>query len=873
MKCAGCVQAVEQELVRCSGVLSATVNLATEVATVQYEPSLVNPTELANKLTEAGFPSQPRLPVGERSAKTTTGELDIQAKRRSQMRQQFVQLAIATLLLLLSALGHLQQLGGISIPGLSNIWFHCGLATLALLGPGHTMLIDGWRGLRRNAPNMNTLVSLGTLTAYMTSLIALLVPQLGWECFFDEPVMLVGFILLGRTLEQQARNRAAGAFQALLELQPKIARLIPVAEDVDFGVSTQSNETLRRRDAGIPPSISPSLHLLRPPSSVLPPPSSLIEVPADSVRVGEWLQVLPGDKIPVDGEVVLGQSTVDESMLTGESMPVLKQPGDWVSAGTLNQSGAIALCATRTGKDTTLAQIITLVEAAQTRKAPIQKLADTVAGYFTYGVMAIAALTFLFWYFIGTNLWSDLLGNGEWGMGNMGNGHALMHHLSPSSLLPPHSSHFTLHFSPLPSSPLLFSLKLAIAVLVVACPCALGSATPTAILVGSGIGAERGLLIRGSDVLERVHRLTTIVLDKTGTLTTGKPTVTDCIPVASLESQAEREEDSETQEHEIQNPNPKSKIQNPKSPTPSTLLQLAATVESGTRHPLATAIQQQARQQGLSLLPAQDFVTAPGLGVAASVLLDPDPNSAQKPEPVLLGSRDWLLQHDIPVRDAVRSQAEELAKTGKTVIYVAVAGTVVGLIAAIDTLRPDAESMVAALQHMGLRVMLLTGDRHSTASIIAQTLKLQPENILADVPPAGKAQTIAHLQAEGQSVAMVGDGINDAPALAQSDVGIALHSGTDVATETAGIILMRDRLIDVVECIRLSRATFNKIRQNLFWAFAYNILGIPLAAGLFLPSAGILLSPAAAGALMAFSSVSVVTNSLLLYLTFPSAKS
>jgi Cu2+-exporting ATPase len=797
MKCAGCVRAVEQELTQCEGVVSATVNLATEVATVQYQPGTANPVKLAEKLTAAGFPSQPRLPVGDR---TSTGQIDIQERRRLETQQQLWRLAIATLLLFLSALGHLELLAGIKLPGLSNIWFHCGLATVALLGPGRTMLIDGWRGLRRNAPNMNTLVSLGTLTAYTASLIALLFPQLGWECFFDEPVMLVGFILLGRTLEQQARQRAASAFQSLLALQPKIARLIPVQES---------------------------------PLGGSPTASAAIEIPADSVRVGEWLQVLPGDKIPVDGEIVAGQTTVDESMLTGESIPIFKQPGDLVAAGTLNQSGTIALRTTRTGQDTTLAQIIALVEAAQTQKAPIQRLADVVAGYFTYGVMTIAALTFCFWYFFGTHLWPELLGSGQWGMES---NHLMAHHLI---------THY-----PITPSPLLLSLKLAIAVLVVACPCALGLATPTAILVGSGIGAERGLLIRGSDILERVSHLNTIIFDKTGTLTTGKPTVTDCLVISPPHSST-----------------------SPPLYSSSTLLQLAASVESGSRHPLAIAIQQQAQQQELPVLPAQDFVTTPGLGVGATVLQDAVSDPDQRPVRVILGTLDWLEQHQVKVDEEIQQQAQSLAQAGKTVVYVAVNDRVAGMIAVLDILRPDAEPMVTELKRMGLQVMMLTGDRQETATAIAQALNLPAEAILAEVRPEAKAHLIANLQQQGYRVAMVGDGINDAPALAQADVGIALHSGTDVATETAGIILMRDRLTDVVESIRLSRATFNKIQQNLFWAFAYNILGIPLAAGVLLPTLGILLSPAAAGAMMAFSSVSVVMNSLLLYLKFSPSKS
>lgn len=780
MKCAGCVRSVEQELAQQPEVRSAVVNLVTEVAMVECQPDVHDPATLAamlsQKLTEAGFPSSPRWVPGQEWS--PTGSLSVVERHLAEAKERRKQLAIALLLLLLSALGHLEHFG-LRIPGLSAIGFHWGLATLALLGPGRSMIVDGWRGLRRNAPNMNTLVGLGTLTAYITSVVALLFPGLGWECFFDEPVMLVGFILLGRTLEQYARGRAAAALHSLLSLQPSVAQLLVPA----------------RADAVPSASLQPaSLHL-----------QPAIEIPAERVKVGELLRVLPGEKIPVDGEIIAGQTTLNESMLTGEALPVLKQPGDAVAAGTLNQTGAIALRATRTGKDTTLAQIIALVETAQTRKAPIQRLADVVAGYFTYGVMAIALLTFLFWYFIGVSSF-DI---SHWAQG---------------------MNHTVAAVSPAPN-PLLISLKLAIAVLVIACPCALGLATPTAILVGSGLGAERGLLIRGGDVLEKACHLQTIVFDKTGTLTSGQPSVTDCQVL--LEGMDE-----------------------------ARLLQLAATVESGTQHPLAIAIQNRARQEELPLLAAQQFQTEAGLGVAAEV----------EGQRVLLGTAAWLTQRGITIAPPAQEQAEALATAGKTVVYVAIADTLAGLIAVRDTLRPDASWTVKHLQQMGLQVVLLTGDQPAAAAAIATDLGIAPTQVWAGVSPAGKVEAIAQLQQQGQRVAMVGDGINDAPALAQADVSMALHSGTDVAIETADIVLMggRDRatqpsrLSQVVEVIHLSRATFHKIRQNLFWAFAYNILGIPVAAGLLLPTLGFAFNPSTAGALMALSSVSVVSNSLFL---------
>ena len=745
MKCAGCVKAVERQLTQQTGVISARVNLATEVATVECETNLIDPNTLAQKLTDNGFPTQPRLDTSETDAAKKQTE-----RHRQEIQQQIWRIAIASLLLILSGIGHLGHFIGVEIPILGNIWFHAVLATLALLLPGQAIIIDGLRSLLRNAPNMNTLVGLGAVTAYTASIVALLFPQLGWECFFDEPVMILGFILLGKTLEQQARYRAASTLKSLIALQPTTARLVPPPNG-----NNNSSESL--------------------------------EIPASRVKVGEYLQVLPGEKFPVDGKICDGKTTVDESMLTGESIPVVKEFGANVAAGTINKSGTVVMQATRTGSETTLAQIVKLVETAQTRKAPIQNLADTVAGYFTYGVMTIASLTFIFWYFVGTNIWP----------------HILQTTSSHGEMMMTHST-----------SPLLLSLKLAIAVLVIACPCALGLATPTAILVGSGVGAQRGLLIKGGDILEKVHELDTIVFDKTGTLTTGHPTVTDIF-----------------------------------GNNPELLLQVAATVESGASHPLAEAILQKARQENVALLSATDFYTEAGLGISAIV----DGKLA------LVGNLEWLKNYEVVVE-----QENIPTFTDKTAVYVSLDGALLGVIGISDALRDDALATVKGLQSIGLKVMLLTGDRSFVAETIGQQLGLTGDDILAEVPPAGKAEAIAALQSKGKKVGMVGDGINDAPALAQANVGIGMQAGTDVAVEAADIVLMQDKLMDVMESIKLSRATFNKIRENLFWAFAYNIFGIPVAAGVLLPSLGILLSPSVAGALMAFSSVSVVTNSLLL---------
>ena len=502
-------------------------------------------------------------------------------------------------------------------------------------------------------------------------------------------------------------------------------------------------------------------------------------------------------------------------MLSGEAVPVVKQPGDRVVSGTIALSGAIVVRADRIGKDTTLARIVRLVEEAQTRQAPVQKLADTVAGYFVYGVMAVAIAVFLFWYFAGVHLWPEVL-QASTPDGMSGTMQAI--------------------------SPAIFSLKLCIAVLVVACPCSLGLATPTAVLVGTSLGAERGLLIKGGDILERARQLDTIAFDKTGTLTEGTPEVTDAIAC---------EGDSE-----------------------ATLVRLAAAVERGSTHPLADAIVRRARHLQLSIPEARDFRTEPGMGATATI----------GDRAIYVGTAAWLAAQNATVGPDLQSEAERLAKAGKTVTFVAAADpanenmgggeragkTILGLLAAADRLKPEAATAVRQLRALGLRVVMLTGDRRAAAIAVGRSLDLEPADIFAEIKPAEKAAAIARLQAEGRWVGMVGDGINDAPALATAHVGVGLRGTTDVAIEAAQIVLMSGRngnLNDVARAIGLSRATFAKIRQNLFWAFAYNIVGIPLAAGALLPASGILLGPSAAAALMAFSSVSVVANSLLLRLS------
>jgi Cu2+-exporting ATPase len=759
MKCAGCVNVVERQLQQNPGVKSACVNLVTEVAVVQYVEGEIQPEILADRLTVRGFPSQLRRGSGLNLGPT---HLSLAQRHQQLQQQQRRGLVIAALLLIFSGLGHLEHIGGPRLPLISHLEFHWGLATLALLFPGRELLLDGWRSLRYGTPNMNSLVGLGTVSAYLTSCIAFILPNLGWDCFFDEPVMLLGFILLGRTLEARARQRASAALEALVALQPPLARLIG---------DPQKSEQMG------------------------------IEIPVEQVRVGEWLRVLPGEKIPVDGTVVAGQSTIDESLLTGESLPIAKQNGDPVIAGTLNQTGVLAMQVTQVGTDTTLAQIIQSVEAAQTRKAPIQQLADQVAGYFAYGVITIALLTFLFWQFWGTHWFPQVL-------------------ITQSR-----------HGMVMTTSPLLLSLKLAIAVLVVACPCALGLATPTAILVGTGLGAERGLLIKGGDVLEKVQQLTTLVFDKTGTLTQGKPQITDYLVWENFSAPM--------------------------------LLQLAATVEQGTNHPLAQAIAQAAREQQIELQTAQDFHTEPGLGVRAQV----------DRKRVLLGNQAWLAAHQIVLNPDQQGQLNQLIAEGKTLILIAVEEILAGVIALTDPLRPDAAETIQALQALEIQTVLVTGDQNQVAMAIAAQVGIN--QFYAEVKPLEKVailQTLQH-QSPAAKIAMIGDGINDAPALAQADIGISLRGATDIALETADIVLMGGHLSDLLAAIALSRATVQKIRQNLFWALGYNAVAIPIAAGCLLPHWHLVLSPAIAAALMAMSSIIVVANSLTLRYQFAALKS
>ncbi|MFN5514188.1 MAG: heavy metal translocating P-type ATPase [Cyanobacteriota bacterium] len=718
MKCGGCVGAVERLLKQQPGVLGASVNLVTATARVACRRGASNPEGLAAYLGEKGFPAQVQVPSAPPAP-------------LPEAVPPYGSLGTALALLVLSSLGHWQHLGGPHLPLVGSLEFHWLLATLALAIPGREIFRDGWISFRQGRPDMNTLVALGTGGAYLASCLAFLWPQWGWECFFDEPVMLLGFILLGRTLEGQARNRAAQSLKSLLALQPPVARLRLGEQEVIL--------------------------------------------PVEQIVLGDRLSVLPGEKIPVDGEVLTGTSSVDEALMTGESLPVAKGPGDTVLAGALNQTGVLTLRATQVGNGTVLAQIVAAVREAQTRKAPIQRLADAAAGYFAYGVLTIACLTALVWS-IGGHLGLETGG----------------------------------------IEPELLGIKFAIAVLVVACPCALGLATPTAILVATGVGAELGLLIKGGDALENAQRLTMIAFDKTGTLTQGQPRLQALFPQPGS---SEKE-----------------------------LLQIAASLEQGSNHPFAQAILAAAGERGLPLLNVRDFHTEAGAGVRAIL---------EEGTPIFIGNLGWLQEQKVPLSNDLPA-----IPPASTPLYVARGQTWLGCLALADSLRPEAKETLTRLRALGLKTALLTGDRPETAQTVGA--QLQISEIHAQIRPQEKARQIEAWQKQGEIVAMVGDGVNDAPALAQADVGISLGGATDAALETADIVLMRAQLGDLLGALSLSRAAVWKIRQNLFWALGYNLVAIPLAAGLFWRWGHLSLSPGWAAACMAVSSLLVVTNSLTL---------
>jgi len=716
MHCAGCAAKIEQRLQGVAGVSQATVNYATEQATVAFEEAELTHSDLREEIEGLGY--------GVVEAGTEDAERVARQRESGRLRLRFLVSAGGTVAIMLVT--HLPV-----VPAHMRPWILLALATPVQFWAGWQFYRGFWLALRAGFADMNTLIAFGTTAAYGYSLAVTLAPSLvsragaDLHYYYDTSAMIVTLILLGRLLETGAKGRASEAIRRLAGLQAKTARVV--------------------RD------------------------NAEMEIPIDQVAVGDTVAVRPGERIAVDGTITKGHSAVDESMVTGESMPVDKSPGDPVIGGTINRTGAFRFQASRVGAETVLAHIIRLVREAQGSKAPIQRVADRVAAVFVPIVIAIALVTFAIWMIVGP---------------------------SPA-----------------------YAMVAAVSVLIIACPCALGLATPTSLLVGTGRGAELGILIRSAEALEIAGSVDTVVFDKTGTLTRGEPMVTDVFPVTDAGEEQ--------------------------------VLRLAASVERESEHPLGNAVMVAAEERGLRPDSVEEFWSVPGMGARGRV------NGAL----VAVGSLMLMRELGIDIAP-VAERVDGLAGEGKTVMIVGTGTQAVGVIALADVAKPEAREAVARLKQMGIRVAMLTGDNIRTAGAVARSVGI--EDVRAQVLPEDKAAAVKALQAENRRVAMIGDGINDAPALAQADVGIAVGQGTDIAMETADITLVRNDLLLVPEAIRLSRATLANIRQNLFWAFFYNTVGIPVAAGVLYPFLHTLLHPAMAAAAMAFSSVSVVSNALRL---------
>lgn len=737
MHCASCALNIETALRKTPGITSANVSFPLERATISYDPAVLSIPDLIKVVESVGYTA---------SEKVERSDADREQRaREEEIKRQRTNFIIALVLAVPISLGDMgRNLGWTFVPDfLKNDHLLFILATIVMLFPGRQFFEGTYKGLKHGMTDMNLLIATGTGAAYIVSTAATFL-DLGEayrHTYYDTAALLIMFIVLGRYLEALTKGKTSEAIRKLMGLAAKTARIIVNGEEK--------------------------------------------EVPVESVKVNDVVVVRPGEKIPVDGVVSEGLTAVDESMITGESIPVEKTGGSEVIGATMNKTGMIKFRATKVGSETALAQIIKLVEDAQTRKAPIQKLADIVAGHFILGVHVLALLAFFFWFFIGFENFNVL---GTFGMGM--------------------------------TSPFLFSLLISITVLIISCPCAVGLATPIAIMVGTGKGAENGILIKGGEVLEKAQKLDTIVFDKTGTLTKGEPALTDVIAIKGTENE---------------------------------VLQLAAIAEKGSEHPLGEAILKGAKARGIDVPDAEGFKAIPGRGVEVKY-------SGRR---VTIGTRKLMAEIGLDTA-ALSGRLEELERDGKTAMLVAVDNEIAGIIAVADTLKESSAEAVSELHRMGFSVAMITGDNRRTADAIAKQVGI--DRVLSEVLPEDKALEIKKLQAEGRKVAMVGDGINDAPALTQSDVGIAIGSGTDVAIESAGIVLIKNDVRDVAKGIRLSRVTLNKIKQNLFWAFFYNTVGIPIAAGILYPftSPPFLLNPALAAAAMAASSVTVTMNTLLM---------
>ncbi|MGG1677099.1 heavy metal translocating P-type ATPase [Neobacillus sp. NRS-1170] len=714
MTCAACANRIEKGLNKLDGVHEANVNLALEKAAIKYDTAATNVDNFIKKINDLGY----EVVTEESSTSTRDKEIEKQ-------KGKFIFSLILTFPLLWAMVSHFEFTSFIYLPEmLMNPWVQLALATPVQFIVGKQFYVGAYKALRNRSANMDVLVALGTSAAYFYSLYLSILSigkgQHSIELYFETSAILITLIILGKLFEARAKGRSSEAIKKLMGLQAKTATVYRNGQEQAIAI--------------------------------------------EEVVVGDIVFVKPGEKVPVDGEIIEGRSTLDESMLTGESVPVDKTIGDQVIGATINKNGFLKIKATKVGRDTALAQIIKVVEEAQGSKAPIQRLADQISGIFVPIVIGIAVLTFIIWF-----IW-----------------------VSPGNFA--------------------VSLEKMIAVLVIACPCALGLATPTSIMAGSGRAAEAGVLFKGGEHLELTHRINTIVLDKTGTVTNGKPELTDVVVSGHIDQE--------------------------------TFMQLVGSAEKQSEHPLAEAIVKGIREKGIELVEPTEFEAIPGYGIKATVA----------GKEVVIGTRKLLNQVGIPFHSS-NEKMLELEETGKTAMLVAIDGAFAGIVAVADTVKETSKEAIKKLKEMGLEVIMMTGDNHRTANAIA--IEVGVDFVIAEVLPNGKAAEVKKLQQEGKLVAMVGDGINDAPALAIADIGMAIGTGTDVAMEAADITLMRGDLTSIVDAIYMSKQTISNIKQNLFWAFGYNTLGIPIAAiGL--------LAPWLAGAAMAFSSVSVVLNALRL---------
>ncbi len=747
MHCASCVTRIERALAATPGVISAQASLSTNAVDINYQPETADFAALRYAIETAGHKVAEPTPAEVKAA--VDDDVDLEEAARAQeyilLMRKFWFAAIISVPVMALSYPDL-------IPGLRDwmpmgsdsrriVWGLLGLLTLpVLIWSGSQFYTGMWQALKHRAANMHTLIAIGITAAFLYSVVAVIFPELFpqqalAEVFWDVSAVVVALVVLGMALEIRAKGRTSEAIKKLMNLQVKSARVLRDGDELD--------------------------------------------VPVEEVVVGDTLVVRPGDKIPVDGELTDGSSAVDESMITGESIPTEKQVGDEVIGGTLNKTGSFHFRATKVGKDTALANIIRMVKDAQGSKAPIQRVVDVVSGYFVPTVMILAVLAFVAWYVIG------------------------------------------------PEPQIIYATIVLVTTLIIACPCALGLATPTSLTVGIGKGAENGILIRSGDALQTAEKLDALILDKTGTITRGEPALTDIVPVEGPDHAAEAE-----------------------------ILRLAASLEQGSEHPLGEAIVKEAAVSQLELARAEGFAAIPGHGVSGRI----------DRKDVLLGNAKLMRDRSVSI-DTLTGDWERLASEGKTPMFVAVNGKAAGLVAVADTVKLDSKAAIAELKAMGIEVVMLTGDNQRTADAIAREVDV--DRVLAEVLPDDKAHEVQKLQLEGKKVGMVGDGINDAPALAQADVGFAIGTGTDVAIEASDVTLIKGSIMSVLTAIDISHATMRNVRQNLLGAFGYNTLGIPVAMGVLYPIFGLLLSPLIAAAAMAFSSVTVVVNANRLRLFQP----